>query len=301
MLNFQPLTIDDASWVRPLLREADERGAEYSFANALIWGGFYKMEYARLGDFLLSRSAENPSVYVYPRGKGDVQPVINCIMQDAAERGKPLTLRGLSKTAKDELERLFPDKFNYTPLRDIADYIYTVKDLSELAGRKFQPKRNLVSRFIKTYNWTYEAITAENIEECAAMSREWCRMNRCEEVGGMEMENSVAIKMLNDFFALELQGGVLRVDGKVVAFTIGEPLNNDTFIVHIEKAFTQYQGAYQMINQQFICSNAMDFVYVNREDDAGDPGLRKAKESYHPVFMQEKFLAMINDSLRYIS
>ncbi|MCL2098597.1 MAG: phosphatidylglycerol lysyltransferase domain-containing protein [Bacteroidales bacterium] len=291
MINFKPLTIHDASWARPLLWEAGEHGAEYSFANALIWGNFYKMEAARIDDFLLSRSAES-SAYMYPRGKGDMRYAINCIMQDARERGAPLVLRGLSQTAKEELERLFPSKFDYTPLRDFADYVYTVKDLSELVGRKFQPKRNLASRFMKTYNWNYEAITAENIEECVAMSREWCRLNCCEEDGGMAMENSVAIQMLNCFFALDLKGGLLRVDGKVIAFTIGEPLNKDTFIVHIEKAFTEYAGAYQMINRQFICHNALDFVYVNREDDAGDLGLRKAKESYQPVFMQEKYLAV---------
>jgi hypothetical protein len=220
---------------------------------------------------------------------------MEALLQDAAERGVTIRLRGLSKTSKEKLEHVFPNKFDFIILRDVADYIYTVKELSELAGRKFQAKRNLVSRFIKNYNWSYEAITAQNITECAEMSREWCRMNRCEENSSMGMENSVAIKMLNRFFALELKGGLLRVDGKVVAFTIGEPLTNDTFIVHIEKAFINYQGAYQTINQQFIRHNAMDFVYVNREDDAGDSGLRKAKESYHPVFMQEKYLAVLRD------
>ena len=293
MINFKPLTIEDASWAVPLLWEAGERGAEYSFANALIWGSFYKVECAKIDNFLLSRSSSSAN-YMYPRGKGDLRFAIDCITQDAAERGAPLVLRGLSKTAKDELERLFPGKFNYTSLRDIADYIYLVKDLSELSGRKFQPKRNLVSRFMKNYNWSYEAITAGNIAECAAMSLEWCRINCCYENCSMEMEGSAAIQMLNCFFDLHLQGGVLRVDGKVIAFTIGEPLNKDTFIVHTEKAFTDYQGAYQVINQQFIRTNAMDFVYVNREDDAGDLGLRKAKESYQPAFLQEKFLAVVN-------
>ena len=291
MIDFKPLTIEDASWVKPLLREAGERGAEYSFANALVWGSFFKIACARVDDFLLSRSAVAPFSYLYPRGKGDLRKAVESIMQDAAGQGVPLVLRGLSNTAKEELERLFPDKFNYTLLRDLADYIYLVKDLSDLAGRKFQPKRNLVSRFMKTYNWSYEPITAQNIAECAEMSHEWCKVNRCEENGSLEMETTVVNRMLHCFSALDLRGGLLRVDGKVIAFTVGEPLNHDTFIVHIEKAFTEYQGAYQMINRQFIRNNALDFVYVNREDDAGDLGLRKAKASYQPVFMQEKYLA----------
>jgi len=294
MIDFKPLTIEDASWAAPLLWAAEERGAEYSFANSLIWGSFYKMEAARIGDFLISRSTASSS-YMFPRGKGNLSYAMECIMQDARERGAPLVLRGLSKSAKDELERLFPGQFNYTSSRDTADYIYLVKDLSELAGRKFQAKRNLVSRFMKSYNWSYEPVTADNLEECAAMSCEWCRINCCSEDCNLEMENSAAIQMLNCFFDLKLQGGLLRVDGKLVAFAIGEPLNKDTFIVHTEKAFTEYKGVYQMINQQFIRANALDFVYVNREDDVGDPGLRKAKESYQPVFMQEKYIAVDSD------
>jgi hypothetical protein len=127
MIDFKPLNIDDAVWAKPLLWGAKERGAEYSFANALVWGHVFNMECARINDFLLSRSVKEPSTYVYPRGQGDVKEVIDFVVHDATGRGKPLMLRGISVTAKSELERLFPDKFNYTLVRDVSDYIYTVK------------------------------------------------------------------------------------------------------------------------------------------------------------------------------
>ncbi len=290
MIDFKILSVADAAWLKPLLWKSGERSAEYSFANALVWGSFYKLECACVDDFMLARSAFDVPNYIYPRGLGDIGRAMELMMKDAQERGYPFIMRGVSATAKEELERLYPGRFNYTALRDAADYIYTVQDLSTLAGRKFQPKRNLVSRFMKNYAWSYEDITAQNINECEAMSKEWCILNHCAENGSLEMETTVVSRMLGLYFELGLKGGLLRVDGRVVAFTIGEPLNEDTFIVHIEKAFTEYQGAYQMINQQFIQRQAAGFTYVNREDDAGDPGLRKAKESYHPVFMQEKYL-----------
>ena len=87
---------------------------------------------------------------------------------------------------------------------------------------------------------------------------------------------------------LELKGGILRVGGEIVAFTLGEPVSDDTFVVHIEKAHAQVRGAYQMINQQFLAHEVADYTYVNREDDTGDEGLRKAKLSYRPAFLVEK-------------
>ncbi len=291
MIDFKPLTLADAQWVKPLLWNSGERGAEYSFANALVWGSFYKLECAKIDGFMVSRSAFDTPTYMFPRGTGDVKTVMEALMQDAAERGKPFIMRGISLKSKESIEQLFPNRFEFKSLRDTADYIYAVEDLTSLAGRKLQPKRNLASRFAKNYNWSYEDITAENIAECATMSKEWCIANHCEENGSLEMETTVVSRMLGLYFDLGLKGGLLRVDGKVVAFTIGEAINEETFIVHIEKAFTEYQGAYQTINQQFIQRNAAGFMYVNREDDAGDEGLRRAKESYHPVFMEEKFLA----------
>ena len=177
-------------------------------------------------------------------------------------------------------------------VRNWADYIYKVSDLLELAGRKYQPKRNLISRFRNNNEWTYEDIDNGNIAECVAMNEEWCQRNGCNDEGSLQLEAGAVAAMLAHFCELGLCGGLLRVQGKVIAYTVGEPLSGDTFIVHIEKAFTEFQGAYQTINQQFLLHHAAGFQYVNLEDDAGDAGLRKAKLSYHPAFMQEKYIAL---------
>lgn len=285
------LRLDDIHWVKPLLRAAGERGAEYSFTNSLAWGSLYHQQIACVDGFFVSMAGIEIPHYNFPCGKGDVKPVIQLMMDDAAAHGYPFRMRALSTSTKEKVETLFPGRFEYVAVRDWADYIYTVRDLSELAGRKYQPKRNLISRFRNNNEWTYENIDSSNVAECITMNREWCRRNGCDE-GTLKLETEAVVTMLTHFDTLGLCGGLLRVHGEVIAYTVGEPLSDDTFIVHIEKAFTEFQGAYQMINQQFLLHHATGFQYVNREDDAGDAGLRKAKLSYYPAFLHEKYIAV---------
>jgi hypothetical protein len=243
------------------------------------------------GFFVTKAGAEIPH-YNFPCGHGDVKATLHCLMDDAAAHGFPFRMRALSLSTKEKVEALFPGRFEFKDVRMWADYIYTVSDLVTLAGRNYQPKRNLISRFKNNNAWTYENITADNIADCVAMNEEWCRRNNCSDSSSLYQETVAVTNMLAHFQKLGLCGGLLRVEGNVVAYTAGEPLSDDTFIVHIEKAFTEFQGAYQMINQQFLLHQASGFQYVNREDDSGHEGLRKAKLSYHPAFLQEKYVAI---------
>lgn len=131
-------------------------------------------------------------------------------------------------------------------------------------------------------------MSGDNLEECFQMALKWRNDNGCNDDEEKNAEMCVTLNALRLFEELELSGGVLRVDGEIVAFTLGEPVCSDTFVVHIEKAFADIQGAYPMINQQFVEHECMDYLYVNREEDTGSEGLRKAKLSYRPVFMVEK-------------
>ena len=131
-------------------------------------------------------------------------------------------------------------------------------------------------------------MTKDNVEDCFQMALKWRTQNGCEEDEEKRAEMCVTLNALRLYKELHLTGGVLRAEGRVVAFTLGEKLNPDMFVVHIEKAFADVPGAYPMINQQFLLHEAQEYLYVNREDDAGSDGLRKAKESYRPVFLMEK-------------
>ena len=134
----------------------------------------------------------------------------------------------------------------------------------------------------------YETLTEANLEECFQMALKWREVNECDGDEDKINEMAVTMNSLRLFKELELQGGILRVNGEIVAFTLGEKLCGDTFVVHIEKAFADIQGAYPMINQQFVAHECQAYRYINREEDTGSEGLRKAKLSYRPAFLVEK-------------
>ena len=163
-----------------------------------------------------------------------------------------------------------------------------------LPGRKLHAKRNHINFFIENNDWTFEPITRENLGECRKMNEEWYREKGQSCNAGLANERRAVDKCFENYSELGLEGGLLRASGRIVAYTIGEPLNSDTYVIHVEKAFSSIRGAYQMINREFasyIRDNHPHIIYVNREDDMGDKGLRRAKLSYYPDRMIEKYTA----------
>lgn len=281
------------------LLRAGHRGAlEYNFTSNFIWREIYKLRAARLDDQLIIMSdPENPS-FIFPSGKSDPSPAVRALAAYTAHLGKPLIFNTVLNQDRERLEALFPGKFVFTPDRNDYDYVYEAESLMTLRGKKLSGKRNHVNRFLATErDWAYEPLTKENLADARAMSYEWCRQAGCTEDAELFDESCAVEQAFRHYEALGLSGGLIRAGGKVIAFTMGEALNEDTFLVHIEKAFYDIQGAYQMINQQFAQAAFEGFRYVNREDDAGDEGLRKAKLSYEPAFLVEKSSAELVGSL----
>ena len=292
MLEFRPIEITDREWVQRHLQEANVRSCEYTFVNNFIWGDQYELRIAEIEGFYCSiTSGEDGLVYSFPSGVGDVKHVIEMLMEDAKERNIPFVLRGLVKEQLDCLNNLFPNIFESSSNRDEVDYIYTVEKLSKLSGKKLHGKRNHIARFKDNPNWVYEDISDTNIEDCLQMNKEWCAMYKCIEDPSLNHELCAVKRAFAHYDELEMVGGLIRREGKVIAYTIGSRITEDTFDVHIEKAFPDIQGAYPMINQQFVLHNCMEYTYVNREEDLGDQGLRKAKLSYYPDILLEKFTA----------
>ncbi|MDR3133825.1 MAG: phosphatidylglycerol lysyltransferase domain-containing protein [Prevotellaceae bacterium] len=292
MINFRAVTIADKEKVNAVLKLSDFRAAEYSFANIFNWSKAFNTEIAFFEGFLLNRGGGERKSYIYPAGAGNLQAAITALIEDAALLEQPLVLRTVQAEGKQLLEQLFPGRFHFILLRNTFDYIYHSEDLINLSGKKFQPKRNLISRFNKNFEWHYEAIAAGNLQECVRMNEEWCRKYACHENSSLRAETCAVRRALNYFSDESLSGGLLRVGGKVIAYTVGEQTSSDTFTVHIEKAFgEEFPGAYQVINYEFARRHAAHLKYINREDDTGDEGLRKAKLSYRPAFMVEKYNA----------
>ncbi|EKD32117.1 MAG: hypothetical protein ACD_77C00174G0007 [uncultured bacterium] len=293
MLDFKNITISDKIWIDELLKHSDFRGAEYCFTNLFIWDEVYHSKITRYKDFLLFTSGSGDTArYLFPPGKGDVKEAIELLEADAIERNVKFVLIGLSAQTKAQLETMCPGKYDFSAERNSFDYIYESEKMVSLAGKKLQSKRNHLARFRELPGWEYEDITEQNLQECINYSNTWCKLNGCGENLSLMLECCAVNKALAHYSELKLRGGLLRLDGKIVAYTVGEPLNSDTVIVHIEKADSEIRGSYPMINREFAERLSEGYVYINREDDAGDEGLRRAKSSYNPVFMQEKFSAI---------
>lgn len=304
MIEFQAPLLSDKSWVDQALRQADYRGCEYNFTNLYVWKDAYRHELARMDGFLLAHLCGGLGCsYLYPAGSGDVRPVILALKEEADRRGQPLRLVCLTPRQVGELDSLFPGKFVYEADRDGFDYLYEIDRLADLGGKKLHNKRNHISRFLDNNpSWVYEEITPESLPECLEMDKEWYRRSMIREGAAEERDlgdEGRALRLaMEHYHDLGLEGGLIRVYGEVVAFTMGDVLSSDTFDVHFEKAYGELQGAYALINREFarwVRARHPQIKYLNREDDMGVEGLRKAKESYYPDLMVEKHSAVWKD------
>ena len=290
MLEFRTITPDDRDWITSILRKSDYRGCEYSFANNMAWRRLAGSQIARYGDFYLCCALETedgiPS-FCYPAGEGDHRTALAEMRQFSAAQGHPLVIWDVSEERLAWLSAQYPGEFTVEENRDSWDYVYHSADLASLSGRKYHQKRNFLHRFAQ-YGAVYAPLTERDFDECIAFAAQFYNERLADDHSGVAEQFAIDT-YFRYFDLLGLQGGTLRAGGRLIAFTIGEPLNSDTFCVHIEKADTAFTGVYAAINQQFAAQiHAQGFAYINREEDLGLEGLRKAKQSYHPCFMQKK-------------
>lgn len=290
-IDWKKIRIEDEKIIKDFYNREPRRNCEFTFANNLLWEPFYKIRYAVVEGMLVFISKEAKMSVSCPLGSGDLKKTVDTLTEYFKEQGKPFKMHLVSPVQYEKLEQLYPGRFRVEYNRDSADYVYESEKLISLAGKKLHGKRNHINRFKENYpDWQYEKITDDNVDDCVAMAEEWKKQNLCSERGEKHDEFCVTMHALRELKELELQGGLIRAGGRVVAFSIGEPCGEDMFVVHIEKAFADVQGAYPMINQQFVLHEAAGYKYINREEDTGDEGLRKAKLSYDPVFLMEKGL-----------
>ncbi|MCE9105837.1 DUF2156 domain-containing protein [Bacteroides pyogenes] len=297
MIPFKDITLADKDIITSFTLNSRRRNCDLSFSNLCSWRFLYNTQFAVVDDFLVFKFwADDQLAYMMPVGNGDQKSILYKLIEDAGKEGQPFCMLGVCSDMRKELETVLPERFTFTEDRDYADYIYLRSDLSTLKGKKFQPKRNHINRFRNTYSdYEYIPITPDLIEECLKLEAEWCKANDCDQHEGTGNERRALVYALHNFEAIGLTGGILRVNGQIVAFTFGMPINHETFGVHVEKADTRIDGAYAMINYEFANHIPEQYVYINREEDLGIEGLRKAKLSYQPVTILEKHMACLKD------
>ena len=250
MIPFKDIELQDKELITSFTLNSPRRNCDLSFSNLCSWRFLYNTKFAIMDGFLLLKFwADGELVYMMPIGNGDLNKVLDALIEDANREGEPFCLLGICAGMCSELETFMPGRFQFTADRDYADYVYLRSDLATLSGKKFQAKRNHINKFKSLFEdrWSYESMTKDNLEECFQMALKW----RAE--------------------------------------------NQDTFGVHVEKADTRIDGAYAMINYEFANHIPEQYIYINREEDLGIEGLRKAKLSYQPAIILEKYVACLKE------
>ena len=295
MLPFREIFIEDKQQIEEKLCLEPARMTERCFTDMFIWRCRYRTLFTIQGDFLymLSLGEDAPELtYFFPVGRGDRKAALDTIAQDAAERGKPYRILGCTQAQKEEVESLLPGRYKFIEDRDNFDYIYRSEDLATLKGKKLHAKRNFINRFLQEHenNWHYEKLDpVKHREEILKFHHLWCEHHDENAEDTVIYEHCAVWQALENYQALAMRGGVLYVDGRMAAFTMGSPSCSDALTVQIEKAMADIPGAYPLINREFIAHEGLDFPYVNREEDMGIEGLRKAKLSYRPVELTAKY------------
>ena len=262
-----------------------------------MWQHLYKTGYY-IGDGFAVIVAENEgnTFSILPLAKKEGMPrVIQFIIDYFEEEQKKIYFRGITREVVEFLKENYPGKFDYTEERDLFDYVYDGDNMRELKGRKNVKKRNHINYFLKEYEGRYEyrLLDEKDFDACLELMEEWTSNKEENNAISEEIEEElVGIKKLFAHYNIlkdKLKIAGIFIDGKLEAFTMGEYINPNMALIHIEKANPNIRGLYPFINQQFLVHEFSDAEFVNREEDLGVEGLRKAKLSYHPVRFVEKY------------
>lgn len=294
MIDFTPANAHDKEFCLSFFSDKRERGCEYSFANLVMWG---QQNIARVCGCLVRLSYYGGHIsYAFPIGDGNKEEALKEIFLDAKERNIPCVFMGVYEQDKELLQKLCPDKFVFEAARDSFDYVYDINDLCDLAGRKFHQKRNHLHRFRDAFpEYRVEILTKSNLHLVKDFAASWYKEKlEANPVSDYDMEQIALDRAFRYFEELDLCGMILKNGSEVLAFTMGSRISQNTFDVHFEKARDNVQGAYTAINNEFskyIRETFPDILYLNREEDMGLEGLRKAKESYRPHHLIEKYMA----------
>ncbi|MCM1503743.1 MAG: phosphatidylglycerol lysyltransferase domain-containing protein [Muribaculum sp.] len=293
MIRFRPLTLDSVKVIRPLLEKSGSRTCDYTLAGLVMWADYFRYEYAVVDNTLFIKGVTENDVtrpaFSLPVGDLPLERSLAMIKDYCAATGERLVLSAVPEDRLPELYML--GACDIEELTDWADYLYEASDLAELPGKKYNKKRNHIHQFmLANPGYKVEPLTQDNIESV----KEFYRQMELPVDGAFvtaEVERGQVFRVLDNYEILPFEGIVLSTpEHGIVAFAIGEVIG-DTLYVHIEKMDHRINGAGEMVNMLFASQvfKRGGIRYINREEDVGDEGLRRAKESYHPTAMLKKY------------
>lgn len=296
MLDWKKPELNDGEWIRPIVDEAGAMGSDLSFANIYLLRDKYDIEITGYKDFLIRKyhGKGTRNGYTFPVGNGNLEKALKEIEADAAARGEALRFSFVTEKQREMLEQIYPGRFEYIDDLGDYDYVYSRQDLAQLPGKSYHKKKNHVSKFTRQYpEFRYEELGKCNVEDAAVVEAGWYYDHLQSEDDSQRLEYNSIKEALNYYEELNLNGGIIYVDGVAVAMTIGSRISADVVDVHFEKAIGEYavNGGYAAINNMYAKSQS-GVEWLNREEDINIEGLRKAKQSYHPKILLKKYCAV---------
>lgn len=301
-LVFRKPEISDKDEIQKILEKENNIHAESAFGTWFLWAEPLGIEICKSENVIFKKIGTdiNNTFFELPRGTTSTNELKEAILMLIGYAQKlKLPEFKFTELLSSEILRLqsaFPEKFKITANRDKYEYIYKTKDLALLPGKKYHGKKNHISKFSKTYDWCYEPLQYRNKEKYMNFVKTWFEKRLPPEKIKRDKEYISINKAITNMKELSLQGGTIEINKEIIAFTMGEKINNKIFLTHFEKALPEYSAAYSVINREFA-KTLLDsnYSFINREEDLGIAGLRKAKLSYKPVALLPEYDAILTD------
>lgn len=291
---FEPITSEFHDIYLKRLSTCPIKTSDYSFINLWGWAQEYGLVWAVEENLIWIKQTIPETIYWSPVGNWEKIDWKNAFLNFHQEK---MMFTRVPELLLDIWKKQLNHQVDFENDRSQWDYLYDFQDLAELKGNRFHKKKNLLSQFVRKYDYHYISFGKEMIDQVLAMQSDWCDWKDCELNDALAAENRVIEKVLKAWNRFEkISGGAIVANQKIVAYTLAETLTDDILLIHFEKGNPSYQGSYQAINQMFISSISKNqtFKLVNRMQDLGDEGLRKAKLSYHPVDFNRKFKVVVS-------
>ena len=291
---FKNFEIGDKALIDSYTKPWELDCSDLSFDNMFIWGADGKMQYTIDEDVLYVKlEFKGFPVFLWPpipnkEKEFDYKALIERAFDYLESRGEKPQIRNIWLPFKKMIENVMPEA-EFTPSEDSWDYVYSREKLAHLKGKKLHGKRNHINKFLQEHpDYVYKRIEPSMREECLSVYDEWKEEKNLSE-NAFRNERRSVVMALEHMQELGLVGGAILIDGKIKAFTMGERIRSDVQLIHIEKADADINGLFPMINQQYVLNECTEVEFINREEDMGVEGMRKAKRSYHPDYMVEKY------------
>ena len=298
MISYKAFDINEKDRIDKIVEESGMMSSDYPFVSNFLWKDYFLLDLIDSNEFF-SVFSNKFGAYLFPllvNEKDNYEKrlieIIYLLKEDADKKNIKFKIYGITEKYKSILEILYPGKFNYILNKSVSDYIYNINDLIMLKGKNYHNKRNVINKFNRNYfSWDYCQLDRSMFQECINLALNWAE-NKDHDNDMLNYEIKLSEKAFKYFEKLDLIGGAIKIDEKIIGFTLGYKINDKMIDNIIEKGMINYGGIYSILSQQFLAHLPSNYIYVNLEEDLGLENLKRAKLLLRPCKILDKYEAI---------